>query len=85
MFAPQAQLSVTLALALFLTPRLPSSWFLAETKLSPDLGLAFFTLRAEDKPPALLFLLREVVPQGQATIVFAATRHHVDFLAALLR
>ncbi len=57
----------------------------ADSKLSPDLALAFFTVRQDDKPGALLFLLREVVHPGQPTIVFASTRHHVDFLAGLLQ
>lgn len=57
----------------------------ADSKLSPDLGLAFFTVRQDDKPAALLFLLREVVQPGQPTIVFTATRHHVDFIAGLLK
>lgn len=57
----------------------------ADTKLSPDLALAFFTVRQDDKPGALLFLLTEVVLPGQPTIVFASTRHHVDFLAGLLQ
>jgi ATP-dependent RNA helicase DDX54/DBP10 len=56
-----------------------------DTKLSPDLALAFFTVRQDDKPGALLFLLTEVVHPGQPTIVFASTRHHVDFLAGLLQ
>lgn len=55
-----------------------------ETKLSPDLSTAFFTVRQDDKPAALLFMLKEVVPQNQATIVFTATRHHVEFIANLL-
>jgi ATP-dependent RNA helicase DDX54/DBP10 len=41
-------------------------------------------VRAEDKPAALLWLVREVVPQQQLTLVFAATRHHVEFLHQLL-
>lgn len=56
----------------------------ADMKLSPDLALAFFTVRQDDKPAALLFLLKEVISKGQATIVFAATRHHVEFLSTLL-
>lgn len=56
----------------------------ADTKISPDLSLAFFTVRHEDKPAALLFLLREVIPSNQLTIVFTSTRHHVEFLQALL-
>ncbi|EFN52852.1 hypothetical protein CHLNCDRAFT_26393, partial [Chlorella variabilis] len=56
----------------------------ADTKISPDLALAFFTVRWEDKPAALLYLLREVVAADQPTIIFASTRHHVEFLAGLL-
>jgi len=33
---------------------------------------------------ALLYLVREVIPQTQLTLVFAATRHHVDYIAALM-
>ena len=41
--------------------------------------------RAEDKLPALLWLMREVVDhQTQQSIVFTATRHHVELLHALL-
>jgi len=57
----------------------------AETKISPDLSLAFFTVRHDDKAAALLFLCKQVILSGQPTIVFASTRHHVDWLAALLK
>ncbi|KAK9865158.1 hypothetical protein WJX84_010261 [Apatococcus fuscideae] len=55
-----------------------------ETRISPDLRLAFFTLRNEDKLAGLVWLLREVIPVGQPTLVFVATRHHVELLHALL-
>lgn len=41
--------------------------------------------REDDKLAALLYLLREVVPQNQLTIVFTSTRHHVEFLYNLLQ
>lgn len=57
----------------------------ADARLSPDLALAFFSLRAEDKPAALLWLARDLLAaEGQSTLVFASTRHHVEFLHALL-
>ncbi|KAF6264094.1 P-loop containing nucleoside triphosphate hydrolase protein [Scenedesmus sp. NREL 46B-D3] len=56
----------------------------ADRKLSPELGLAFFTVRADDKPAALLWLVREGLPQGSSTLVFASTRHHVEFLHNLM-
>ncbi|KXZ47428.1 hypothetical protein GPECTOR_35g866 [Gonium pectorale] len=55
-----------------------------ERKISPQLGLAFFTCRFEDKLAALLHLVREVVPADQLTILFTATRHHAEFLYTLL-
>ncbi|KAG2491301.1 hypothetical protein HYH03_010307 [Edaphochlamys debaryana] len=56
----------------------------AERKISPELGMAFFTCRFEDKTAALLHLVREVVPAKQLTILFTATRHHAEFLYGLL-
>ena len=40
--------------------------------------------RAEDKVAALLWLVREAIEEGQPTLVFAATRHHVEFLHTLM-
>ncbi|CAM9214411.1 unnamed protein product, partial [Hapterophycus canaliculatus] len=56
-----------------------------ESKISTELSLAFLTCRSTDKPAALLFLLREVIPEDDMTIVFVATRHHAEFLHELLR
>ena len=95
----------------------------AESKISPDLQSAFFSLKSAEKEGSLLHILSDVikVPTGQtvaalrvreeeakenkkkrkrsevdgvkphesptphSTIVFAATKHHVDYLAGLLR
>ena len=89
-----------------------------DSKISPDLQSAFFTVKSSEKEGALLHLLQEVlhVPTGpqllknddhqkagkkrkrseaeagarllsnpHSTIVFAATKHHVEYLANLLR
>ncbi len=40
--------------------------------------------RAEDKIAALLWLVREAIEEGQPTLVFASTRHHVEFLYTLM-
>lgn len=40
--------------------------------------------RQEDKTAALLWLLQEVIPEGSPTLIFTATRHHVEFLHTLL-
>ncbi len=55
-----------------------------DTKISDSLSLAFFTMRNEDKPACLLFLLRRIIPAGDMTAIFVPTRHHVIFLQQLL-
>uniref|UniRef100_M4BGC1 RNA helicase n=1 Tax=Hyaloperonospora arabidopsidis (strain Emoy2) TaxID=559515 RepID=M4BGC1_HYAAE len=55
-----------------------------ENKISENLKMAFFTVRSLDKPALFLYMVREFLPKGDQTIVFAATRHHVEFLHALL-
>lgn len=94
-----------------------------ESKVSPDLQSAFFSIKSADKEGALLYILHEVIkmptgptgvaqpfneegesnnfkkrkrerlnnavnkesPTQHSTIVFAATKHHVDYLANLLK
>lgn len=56
-----------------------------ETKISPDLKLAFFTLRHEEKYAALLYLIREQIRSDEQTLIFASTKHHVEFLNNLFR
>lgn len=56
----------------------------ADTKISPDLKMHFFRVRDEEKVAALIFLLREVIDSAQSTILFVATRHHVEFLSLIL-
>ncbi|KAL4918374.1 P-loop containing nucleoside triphosphate hydrolase protein [Aspergillus aurantiobrunneus] len=95
-----------------------------ESKISPDLQNAFFTIKSAEKEGALLYVLHEVIkmptgpteasqrlkergpedsknrkrkradmarsvntkesPTQHSTIVFAATKHHVDYLYSLL-
>jgi len=89
----------------------------AETKVSPDLESAFFSVKGGEKEGALLHILHEVIkmpvglPEGaeeeeersrkrkrgpdytsqkakpteHSTILFAATKHHVEYLANLLQ
>ncbi|WEW57360.1 ATP-dependent RNA helicase dbp10 [Emydomyces testavorans] len=92
-----------------------------ESKISPDLQSAFFTVKSAEKEGALLHILHDVikVPTGEteagkcareqqknpkkrkrseqsnsnpqesptehSTIIFVATKHHVDYIASLLR
>eukprot|EP00923_Selenidium_pygospionis_P002038 GHVN01003149.1.p1 GENE.GHVN01003149.1~~GHVN01003149.1.p1 ORF type:complete len:832 (-),score=99.88 GHVN01003149.1:1170-3665(-) len=55
-----------------------------EHTLSDNLQLSFFCVRRDEKLASLLYVLRNVVSPKQSTLVFVATRHHVDFLHALL-
>lgn len=90
-----------------------------ESKVSPDLQSAFFSVKSSDKEGALLYLLHEVIkmptgptgvaqqftdegapknakkrkrseannkdsPTQHSTLIFAATKHHVDYLHNLL-
>ncbi|CEL05673.1 Putative ATP-dependent RNA helicase dbp10 [Aspergillus calidoustus] len=94
-----------------------------ESKISPDLQNAFFSIKSAEKEGALLYILHEVIkmptgpteasqrfkegntddsknykkrkrddrainfkesPTKHSTIVFAATKHHVDYLYSLL-
>ncbi|KAL3427219.1 DEAD/DEAH box helicase [Phlyctema vagabunda] len=90
----------------------------AESKISPDLESAFFSVKSAEKEGALLHILNDLIkmpagpPEGSqttadgnnkkrkrggdgparrnkptehSTIIFAATKHHVDYLASLLR
>ncbi|KAF9881566.1 hypothetical protein CkaCkLH20_00712 [Colletotrichum karsti] len=86
----------------------------AETKVSPDLESAFFSVKGAEKEAALLHILHDVIkmpmgtpdgvpldiaqskkrkrgegdgkgkPTEHSTIIFAATKHHVEYLAQLL-
>lgn len=55
-----------------------------DTKLSDQLKLSFFHLRLDDKPALLLHLLRNVVKPQEQTVVFVATKHHVEYIRELL-
>nr|XP_034334375.1 ATP-dependent RNA helicase DDX54 [Crassostrea gigas] len=55
-----------------------------ETKLSEQLKQSFFRCREEDKPAILLYILKHVIDLDQLTVVFAATKHHVEYLHMIL-
>ncbi|KAH9961284.1 P-loop containing nucleoside triphosphate hydrolase protein [Russula dissimulans] len=84
----------------------------AESKISADLRMAFFSVKQDEKDACLLVLLRDIIrvpigatdsndqeqtgePKGKRisqdhftaphqTLVFAATKHHVEYLTTLL-
>jgi len=56
----------------------------AEMTISSDLRMSFLLMRSDEKVAMLLYMLREVVPKGQQTLVFCSTRHHVEWLHTVL-
>ncbi|KAG5887596.1 hypothetical protein JTB14_025755 [Gonioctena quinquepunctata] len=55
-----------------------------ESKLPTELKCLYFTVRPEEKLAALLVLLKVVIDADQQTVVFAATKHHVEYLHMVL-
>ncbi|XP_069789283.1 ATP-dependent RNA helicase DDX54 [Narcine bancroftii] len=55
-----------------------------DTKLNDQLRLAFFHVRSDDKAPVLLHLLRNIIKPQEQTVVFVATKHHVEYLKELI-
>ncbi|ORX88505.1 DEAD-domain-containing protein [Basidiobolus meristosporus CBS 931.73] len=74
----------------------------ADTKISKDLEMAFFSIKHEEKEASLLLLLRDVIKTQKITsalkytdkkfkiedlhqtIIFVSTKHHVEYLNAIL-
>ena len=58
-----------------------------DTKISKDLQMYFFNVKMEEKDAALLYVLRNLVenPDEQMVMIFAPTKHHVDYLHELLK
>lgn len=55
-----------------------------DSKLSEQLKLAFFSVRSVDKPAVLLHILQNVIKPSEQTLIFTATKHHVEYLKELL-
>ncbi|XP_014239422.1 ATP-dependent RNA helicase DDX54 [Cimex lectularius] len=55
-----------------------------ETKIPDTLKLSFISCRSEEKPAVLKCLLRDFVKTDSLTMVFAATKHHVEYIHKLL-
>ncbi|KAK9693141.1 Helicase conserved C-terminal domain [Popillia japonica] len=55
-----------------------------ESKLPSELQLYFIAVRHEERLAALLVLLRNYIESKQQTVVFAATKHHVEYLHCVL-
>ncbi|KAJ3027933.1 ATP-dependent RNA helicase ddx54, partial [Rhizophlyctis rosea] len=55
-----------------------------DTKISKDLQMYFFSVKQEEKEAALLNLFRTCISPEQLTILFVATKHHVEYVHGLL-
>ena len=56
-----------------------------ESTLSDLLKCHFFMVRSGEKPAALLYIMRQMIDEGaEQTIIFAATRYHVEYLHELV-
>eukprot|EP00928_Gymnodinium_smaydae_P098862 TRINITY_DN9292_c0_g4_i1.p1 TRINITY_DN9292_c0_g4~~TRINITY_DN9292_c0_g4_i1.p1 ORF type:complete len:920 (+),score=250.89 TRINITY_DN9292_c0_g4_i1:177-2936(+) len=55
-----------------------------ETTLSEALELQFLYVRKDEKLAAAVSVLRRLYKDGKSTIMFVATRHHVEFFGELL-
>jgi len=55
-----------------------------DTKISDLLKTWFFSVRAEDKTALLLHLLQNVIKPSEQTVVFVATKHHVEYIRSVL-
>ncbi|XP_064597516.1 ATP-dependent RNA helicase DDX54-like [Liolophura sinensis] len=55
-----------------------------DSKISEQLQMSYLRCRADDKPAVLLSLLSDIIPPFQQTVVFAATKHHVEYIHLLL-
>ncbi|XP_074593042.1 ATP-dependent RNA helicase DDX54 [Brevipalpus obovatus] len=55
-----------------------------ESKLSENLTSCFLSCRESDKLSILLYLLKEVTKKDEMTLIFAATRHHVEYLQTII-
>ncbi|KAI0241744.1 ATP-dependent RNA helicase DDX54 [Lamellibrachia satsuma] len=56
-----------------------------DTKLSEQLKLVFLECRTEEKTAILLYLLRTLIEPDQQSVIFVATKHHVEYLNMVLK
>lgn len=56
-----------------------------DTKISKDLQMYFFSLKKEQKDAMLIYLLKNLITNDEQAIIFAATKHHVEYLHELLQ
>jgi ATP-dependent RNA helicase DDX54/DBP10 len=55
-----------------------------DTKISRDLQMYFFSCKTSEKDGALIYLLTNTIGREEQTVVFVATKHHVEYIHNLL-
>ncbi|XP_048412630.2 ATP-dependent RNA helicase DDX54 [Stegostoma tigrinum] len=55
-----------------------------DTKLNDQLQMAFFHVRSDDKAAVLLHLMRNIIKPQEQTVIFVATKHHVEYLKEII-
>ena len=53
-------------------------------RISRDLQMLFFSVKSMEKDAAIIHLLRNLSDKDELTIVFTATKHHVEYLHEML-
>jgi len=59
-----------------------------DSKLSDDLKCHFFVIKSHEKSAVLLYIMQELIEQQNPkdqSIIFAATRHHVEYLYEIIK
>jgi len=59
-----------------------------DSKLSDELKCNFFVMKSQEKIAALMFIMNDQIlakDEKAQTIIFAATRHHVEYLYEMTR
>ncbi|KAK7066964.1 ATP-dependent RNA helicase ddx54 [Halocaridina rubra] len=55
-----------------------------EQKLPENLKITFFKVKSEDKLALLLHILQQIIGKKEQTVIFAATKHHVEYIQMAL-
>ncbi|KAJ1569530.1 ATP-dependent RNA helicase ddx54 [Nowakowskiella sp. JEL0078] len=55
-----------------------------DTKISKELQMLFLGTKHEDKDASLIYILRELIKPNEQSIIFVATKHHVEYVNNLL-
>lgn len=55
-----------------------------DSKIPSDLQMMFFSIQHSEKDAALLYTLNHLIAKDEMTIVFVATKHHVEYVSNLL-